>query len=52
MLVWWPLLSVVYLLVLPRWEPAGLVVLGCGLVVVALVRAALRLGLSGAGPRR
>jgi hypothetical protein len=52
MLVWWPLLSVVYLLVLPRWEPAGLVVLGCGLVVAALVRAALRLGLSGARPRR
>ena len=51
-LVWWPLLSVLYLLAVPRWESAGLIVLGCGLIIVAMVRAALRLGLSGARPRR
>lgn len=44
MLVWWPLLSVLYLLLVPAWEPVGVVLLGCALVVAGMLRAVWRLG--------
>jgi hypothetical protein len=43
-LVWWPLLSVIYLLVVPNWQPIGVALLGCALVVAGLLSAAWRLG--------
>ncbi|MDQ2707839.1 MAG: hypothetical protein M3Z25_09475 [Actinomycetota bacterium] len=42
--LWWPLLSVLYLLVVPSWEPIGVAALGCGLTIAALLRAACRSG--------
>ncbi|MBA2323848.1 MAG: hypothetical protein H0V92_07515 [Pseudonocardiales bacterium] len=39
-----PLLSVLYLLVVPSWEPIGVAALGCGLTIAALLRAACRSG--------
>ena len=46
-LVWWPLLSVLYLMVAPTSNPLGVGLVGGGLLVIGLFRAAMR-----AGPRR
>ena len=42
-LVWWPLLSVLYLIVAPGSNPVGVAMVGGGLLVVGLLRASLRL---------
>jgi hypothetical protein len=43
-LVWWPLLSVLYLMVAPGSNPIGVGLVGGGLLVVGLVRATVRVG--------
>jgi len=42
-LVWWPLLSVLYLIVAPGSNPVGVAMVGGGLLVVGLLRASVRL---------
>ncbi|HEX4250033.1 MAG TPA: hypothetical protein VH008_19365 [Pseudonocardia sp.] len=41
-LVWWPLLTVLYLMLAPTSNPVGVGLVGGGLLVIGLVRAALR----------
>jgi len=41
-LVWWPLLSVLYLMVAPTSNPIGVGLVGGGLLVIGLARAAAR----------
>jgi hypothetical protein len=42
-LVWWPLLTVGYLLVAPEWNPLGVGLVGAGLLVLGVLGVALRL---------
>jgi hypothetical protein len=42
MLVWWPLFSVLYLLVVPGWQPLGVAALGLLLALAAVLRAVWR----------
>ncbi|MDT7676382.1 MAG: hypothetical protein QOD82_4284 [Pseudonocardiales bacterium] len=41
-LVWWPLLTVLYLMVAPGSNPVGVGLVGGGLLVIGLLRATVR----------
>jgi len=50
-LVWWPLLSVLYLIAAPTSNPLGVALVGGGLLVVGLLRATVRVGARRRGER-
>lgn len=49
-LVWWPLLTVLYLMVAPSSNPLGVGLVGGGLLVLGLLRAAVRTRPARSGP--
>ncbi|MDT7685861.1 MAG: hypothetical protein QOG57_6171 [Pseudonocardiales bacterium] len=50
-LVWWPLLTVLYLMVAPGSNPVGVGLVGGGLVVIGLLRATVRVSARRHGAR-
>jgi hypothetical protein len=50
-LVWWPLLTVLYLMVAPGSNPVGVGLVGGGLLVIGLLRATVRVSARRHGAR-
>jgi hypothetical protein len=50
-LVWWPLLTVLYLMVAPGSNPVGVGLVGGGLLVIGLLRATVRVSARRNGAR-